>query len=69
MIETYLQWGEPNNAQRELATLEAVWPSARTNFVGAAWAASWADWESRRQKLKKKIEDPPKALGAPRNRS
>src|ERR1035441_3876400 len=69
MIETYLQWGEPNNAQRELATLEAAWPSARTNFVGAAWAASWADWESRRQKLKKKIEDPPKALGAPRNRS
>ena len=69
MIETYLQWGEPNNAQRELAALEAAWPSARTNFVGAAWAASWADWEPRRQKLKKKIEDPPKALGAPRNQS
>jgi tetratricopeptide (TPR) repeat protein len=69
MTETYLQWGEPNNAQKELAALEAVWPSARTNFVGAAWAASWADWEPRLQKLKKKIEDPPKALGAPRNQS
>ena len=69
LTETYLQWGEPNNAQRELAALEAVWPSARTNFVGAAWAASWADWEPRLKKLKKKVEGPPKSLGAPRERS
>ena len=67
LIEAYLQWGEPNNARRELAALEAVWPSAHTNFVGAAWVASWADWEPRLKKLKKKIETSPKPLGAPRN--
>jgi tetratricopeptide (TPR) repeat protein len=67
LVEAYLNWGEPNSAQRELAALEAAWPSARTNFVGEAWAASWADWEPRLQKLKKKIEGPPKSLGAPRN--
>ena len=67
LVETYLSWGEPNSAQRELAALEAGWPSARTNFVGEAWASSWADWEPRLQKLKKKIEVSPTALGAPRN--
>ena len=67
LIETYLNWGETNSAQRELTALAAVWPSARTNFVGEAWAASWADWESRLKKLKKRIEAPPKALGTPRN--
>jgi hypothetical protein len=67
LVETYLNWGEPNNAQRELAALEAAWPSARTNFVGAAWAASWADWEPRLKKLQKKIASPPKSLGAPHN--
>lgn len=65
LVETYLSWGEPNSAQRELAALQAAWPSARTNFVGTAWAASWADWDPRLQKLKKKIEGPPKTLGAP----
>jgi tetratricopeptide (TPR) repeat protein len=68
LVETYLSWGEPNGARRELAMLEAAWPSARTNFVGEAWAASWADWEPRLNKLKKKLEDPPKPLGTPRDR-
>lgn len=67
LVETYLDWGEPNSAQRELTTLEADWPSTRTNFVGEAWAASWADWEPRLKMLKKKVEGPPKLLGAPRN--
>ena len=52
------------SAQRELAALEEVWPSARTNFVGEAWAASWADWEPRLKKLKKKIEAPRNRWGA-----
>jgi tetratricopeptide (TPR) repeat protein len=67
LAETYLTWGELNNAQRELAALETVWPGARTNFVGAPWAASWADWEPRLKKLKQKLDPSPKPLGAPRN--
>ena len=50
-----------------LAALEEVWPAARTNFVGEAWAASWADWEPRHKKLQKKIEAPAKSFGAPRH--
>jgi tetratricopeptide (TPR) repeat protein len=67
LIEAYLKWGETNNARRELAALEEVWPGARANFAGEAWAASWADWEPRLKKLQRKIEGPPKSLGAPRN--
>jgi len=66
LIESYVKWGEHNNAGRELKALEAAWPGAHTNFVGQAWAASWADWEPRLKKLKKKVEEPSKALGAPR---
>ena len=66
LIEAYFNWGERTGAYRELQTLEGIWPAARTNFVGAAWAGSWAGWEPRLKKLKKKIEEPMKPLGAPR---
>ena len=68
LIETYLNWGERTGAYREFQTLESAWPAARTNFVGEAWAASWADWEPRLKKLKKKIEESPKTLGTPREK-
>ncbi len=66
LIEAYAKWGERTGACRELQALEAIWPAARATFVGDDWAASWADWESRLKRLKKKLEDPLKALGAPR---
>jgi tetratricopeptide (TPR) repeat protein len=68
LIEAYLDWGERTGAYRELQALEAAWPAARTNFVGEPWAASWADWEPRLKRLKKKIEEPAKALGTPRKK-
>ena len=66
LIEAYVKWGERVQASRELQALAAAWPAARTNFVGAAWAATWADWEQRRQKLRKKLEQPNQTLGARR---
>jgi len=68
LIEAYVKWGERAEAFRELQALNAASPAARTNFVGAAWAASWVDWEQRRQKLQKKIDPPKPALGAPREK-
>jgi hypothetical protein len=68
LIEAYLQWREPNNARRELTALEEALPSARTNFVGEAWAGNWADWEPRLKKLKQKVEAPQKSLDAPRTK-
>jgi tetratricopeptide (TPR) repeat protein len=68
LIEAYLKWGDRTGAYRELQSLEAAWPAARTNFVGAAWAASWADWEPRLKKLKKKAEESTKPIGSPRGK-
>jgi hypothetical protein len=68
LIEAYLHWHELDNARSELTALEADWPSARTNFVGGAWAESWADWESRLKQFKKRIETKAKAIEAPRTR-
>ena len=65
LLEAYLQWGDRKSAQRELAALEQLWPSAHTNFTGMAWAASWAQWEPLFARLKAKLPPPAKALGAP----
>ena len=53
LIEAYLKWGNRTGARGELRAVELLWPTARTNFVGAAWASSWADWQPRFEKLQK----------------
>ena len=68
LIESYLKWSDRNGARRELKALEEIWPSARRNLTGETWAATWADWEQRLKKVKKKVEDAPKALEAPRSK-
>jgi tetratricopeptide (TPR) repeat protein len=68
LIEAYVKWGDRSDAARELQALAAAWPGLRTNYVGAAWAASWADWDQRLQKLKKKIEQPNRSLDSPREK-
>ena len=66
LLEAYLQWGERDAARRELKVLEQDWASARLQLAGPAWAASWADWDARLQKAKKKLEEPAK-LESPRH--
>ena len=68
LIEAYLKWGEHDEAQREYKALESIWSAARERLTGAAWAASWADWDQRRRKWRKKVEDPIKLLEAPRSK-
>jgi tetratricopeptide (TPR) repeat protein len=69
LIEALLKWGEREEARREFMALEATWPAAREQLAGPAWAASWADWDQRRRKWKKKVEDSVKTLEAPRSKS
>jgi hypothetical protein len=68
LAEAYLGWGDRNEASRQLKATEATWVAARTNFVGEAWAACWADWETRLKKLQKKLSEPAKTLVAPRDK-
>jgi tetratricopeptide (TPR) repeat protein len=57
LLEACVKWGDRAGARRQLEALEAVWPAAHAKFTGSAWTASWADWEARLQKLKKKLKD------------
>jgi tetratricopeptide (TPR) repeat protein len=68
LIEAYLKWGDRHDATRELKELEDALPAARAQFPGEAWASSWSDWDQRLNQVKKKIEQPPKALHAPSQR-
>jgi tetratricopeptide (TPR) repeat protein len=69
LAEGYVKWSDHNGARRELKALEELWPKARTNFVGAAWSSSWVDWEQRLKQLKKKVDEPSKALESPRQKT
>jgi hypothetical protein len=66
LAEAAVKWREVKTAQRELAAMEKLWPSARTNFTGLKWEASWADWNSRLGKLKAQVRELGKPLLPPR---
>ncbi len=68
LIETYLKWNDRNEAHHELKALEELLPRARATFAGKAWEVSWADWEERLRKIRKKVEEPVKAIPSPRQK-
>ena len=57
LIEAYLKWGERASAQKELKSLEELWPKARTIFADEIWGSTWPDWEAQLKKLKEKLGD------------
>lgn len=57
LLEAWDHWGERNSALRELNSLNALWPAAKTNLTGEAWESSWADWEKRRTAAQKKLDE------------
>jgi tetratricopeptide (TPR) repeat protein len=52
LAEASLKWRDKKLYQREREALGKLWPAARTNFAGADWAAFWADWQPRYDKLR-----------------
>jgi tetratricopeptide (TPR) repeat protein len=57
LIEACLKWADHGGATRELRALEKLWPKARANFTGEVWAASWADWETRLKRARKRSDE------------
>lgn len=51
LLEAYCEWKDIKGIRRQMKALEALWPAARTNFTGTAWASFWADWEVQRSSL------------------
>jgi hypothetical protein len=67
LVESYLQWHEADNAKSESKVLDALWPTARTNFAGEAWERSWGDWSTRRDAARKKLGDISTATKPPKS--
>ena len=57
LLESYLQWGDRENARSELKTLEESLPNARLEFSDPAWKTNWDDWDERLRKVRKKLEE------------
>lgn len=55
LIEAYLKWNDAKSAQTEFKEMEKIWATARKEFTGDEWKASWADWEKRRSKALEKL--------------
>jgi hypothetical protein len=63
--ESANRWRDLKTVQRELAALEDLRASARIEFSGADWEASWADWNSRLDRLRIKAKELAKPLASP----
>lgn len=57
LLESYLRWGEPDGARRELKALKEAWARAQGELNGPNWQASWADWQERLEKAQKKLDE------------
>ena len=66
LIESELKWGQRDRARKDLEAFQATLPAERARFSGAAWAASWVDWDARLQALQRQIEGQQKKLETPR---
>ena len=67
LVESYWQWKDREAAGNELQTLEALWPSAQTNFTGEAWERSWNDWSTRRDAARKNLKETAAPSKPPKN--
>lgn len=52
LLESCLKGNDRKGVHRELKAIEALWPAAKTNFTGEAWAHIWEDWEKQLAELK-----------------
>lgn len=52
LAKAQLKWRQRAELEKTLKKMDAIWPVARTNFVGEAWQESWQDWDARLVALK-----------------
>lgn len=61
LLEARFRWGEVKSVQDQITAVEPALQSARTNYVGDAWARDWEDWDARWKKLKAQAGAPANA--------
>jgi hypothetical protein len=57
LVEARLKWNDRAGAQRELKTLDALWPDAQKILTGEAWKRSWNEWSTRRDAARMKLDE------------
>jgi hypothetical protein len=67
LVESYFQWHDSTNARRELEVLDALWPGTQKNLAGEAWERSWDDWSTRRDAIRKHLNEIIKSAESPKN--
>jgi len=67
LVESCLRWHDPTDARRKLEALDALWPGEQTNLAGKAWERSWDDWSTRRDAVRKRLNEITKSVGSPKN--
>jgi len=55
-LEAQLKWGETKAVKAQLAVVEIVMQSARTNLTGERWSRDWEDWDTRWKTIKAKAD-------------
>lgn len=51
LLEACCDWRDTKGIRHGLKAVEEIWPMAKANFTGEAWAASWPSWEKQRREL------------------
>jgi tetratricopeptide (TPR) repeat protein len=69
LLEAFLEWGERQNAERELQAVEKLWPDAKKKLTGETWASAWADWQERLKEARRQLARPNESATSPRNRN
>lgn len=57
LAESYLKWNEYGDSKQELIALDTLWPTAQKNFTGEKWGQSWDDWSTRRDVVRKRLDE------------
>jgi len=65
LAEAAVKWREQKTVQRELGVLEELWPAAQAKLTGPSWEPSWADWNSRLERLRIRAKELVKPLTSP----
>lgn len=52
LLESFNEWNETGNFQRQLKITERVLAEAKSKFTGLDWEWSWADWNERLAKMR-----------------
>lgn len=68
LIEAEIKWGEPTLAQRDLKTLDDLWPKSHQLYTGEAWELGWVDWNKRRGEAHKKLAVGETVTASPHNK-